>query len=128
MTAANACRSSSRGSRCSISIETTASGPGDALSTAASAKPDTPVLNPAAPAANVVPFRAGMMAEGKAPALSAGERKAFRELAEELTARLQGVREGLAGPEGAGTFPADASPAATPLAVSERTTPAPNPA
>jgi signal transduction histidine kinase len=109
-----------------MSIETAASARGEVLSTAASAKPDTPVINPAAPAANVVPFRAGMMAEGKAPALSAGERKAFRELAEELTARLQGVREGLAGPEGAGTLPTDASPAATPPAVSERTAQVPH--
>ena len=46
-------------------------------------------------AANVVPFRTGTPPETKVPALSPVERKAFRELAEELTARLQGVREDL---------------------------------
>jgi signal transduction histidine kinase len=109
--------------------ETTAIAPGeilapeDVLNKAEPAKPDTPAINPAAPAANVVPFRAGAMADGKAPALSAGERKAFRELAEELTARLQGVREGLTAPEEAG-----ASLAATLPAAPEKTTAAPRPA
>jgi len=41
-----------------------------------------------APGANVVPFRA-TAPEPKAPSLSPVERKAFRELAQELTARLQ---------------------------------------
>ena len=45
------------------------------------------------PAANVVPFRSGAASEPKAPSLSPVERKAFRELAQELTARLGGVRE-----------------------------------
>jgi signal transduction histidine kinase len=45
-----------------------------------------------APAANVVPFRQ-TPPEPKAPSLSPVERKAFRELAQELTARLQGGRE-----------------------------------
>jgi len=43
----------------------------------------------AAPAANVVPFRLGTP-DAKAPSLSPVERKAFRDLAQELTARLQG--------------------------------------
>jgi signal transduction histidine kinase len=46
-----------------------------------------------APAANVVPFRQAPAQEPKPPALSAGERKAFRELAQELTARLRGTPE-----------------------------------
>ena len=47
----------------------------------------TPSVAPAA--ANVVPFRPGTPAEPKAPSLSPVERKAFRELAQKLTARLQ---------------------------------------
>ena len=45
-----------------------------------------------APAANVVPFRVSAP-EPKAPSLSPVERNAFRELAQELTARLQGGRQ-----------------------------------
>jgi signal transduction histidine kinase len=52
-------------------------------------------LAPAA-AANVVPFRPGPPSEPKTPSLSAVERKAFRELAQELTARLRGTQEGAA--------------------------------
>jgi PAS domain S-box-containing protein len=45
----------------------------------------------AAGAANVVPFRQAQTPEGKTPpALSPVERRAFRELAQELTARLRG--------------------------------------
>jgi signal transduction histidine kinase len=44
------------------------------------------------PAANVVPFRSTPVADPKtAPALSPVERRAFRELAQELTARLRGT-------------------------------------
>jgi signal transduction histidine kinase len=43
--------------------------------------------------ANVVPFRPGAAAEAKAPSLSPVERRAFHELAEELTARLRGGQE-----------------------------------
>jgi signal transduction histidine kinase len=72
------------------------------------------------PGANVVPFRTAMQLETKVPALSAIERKAFRELAQELTARLQGVREGLTeqndsglpGEETAASEPAAAAPVA----------------
>ena len=43
-----------------------------------------------AAAANVVPFRSGAPTDAKAPSLSPVERKAFRELAQELNARLRG--------------------------------------
>jgi signal transduction histidine kinase len=51
--------------------------------------PTTPVAAPA----NVVPFRSGSATELKPPSLSPVEHKAFRQLAQELTARLGGVRE-----------------------------------
>jgi len=44
-------------------------------------------------AANVLPFRPGAPPEPKPPTLSPVERKAFSELAEELSARLRGGRE-----------------------------------
>ena len=70
-------------------------------------------------AANVVPFRTGTPPDTKAPALSPVERKAFHELAEELTARLQGVREDLV-EQGPGALPmqdqAAAGPAPQPTA------------
>ena len=47
----------------------------------------------AMPAANVVPFRPGMPSDAKAPSLSPVERRAFRELAQELTSRLRGEQE-----------------------------------
>ncbi len=59
-------------------------------------RPERPVLSIATTAANVVPFRpglAGPSAEPKAPTLSPVERKAFRELAQELTARLRGTQD-----------------------------------
>jgi signal transduction histidine kinase len=59
--------------------------------------------------ANVVPFRSGQAAETKAPSLSAGERNAFRELAQELTARLRTSPEEH---EPAAGEPAAATPAA----------------
>jgi signal transduction histidine kinase len=46
-----------------------------------------------AAAANVVPFRSAAVAESKPPSLSPVERNAFRELAQELSARLRGTRE-----------------------------------
>jgi signal transduction histidine kinase len=58
-----------------------------------------------APAANVVPFRTGTGPEPKPPTLSPVERKAFRELAQELTARLQGGREDIGGPNGGDVLP-----------------------
>jgi signal transduction histidine kinase len=55
-------------------------------------RPERPA--PIAPAAaNVVPFRQAPAAEPKAPTLSPVERKAFRELAQELNARLRGAPE-----------------------------------
>lgn len=59
-------------------------------------KADAPSAEPAAPlaaAANVVPFRTTASTEPKVPTLSPGERNAFRELAQELTARLSGQVE-----------------------------------
>jgi signal transduction histidine kinase len=72
-------------------------------------------------AANVVPFRIGTGPEPKPPTLSPVERKAFRELAQELTARLQGVRDDVGGPDGAGVPPAvneapESEPTETPAA------------
>jgi signal transduction histidine kinase len=55
---------------------------------------ERPALSAVPAAANVVPFRQATAHEAKPPALSAGERKAFRELAQELTARLRGTPEG----------------------------------
>jgi signal transduction histidine kinase len=57
---------------------------------------ERPALSLAPAAANVVPFRpgpAGPAAEPKTPTLSPVERRAFRELAQELTARLRGTPE-----------------------------------
>jgi len=54
--------------------------------------------NPAG--ANVVPFRPGAASDAKAPSLSPVERRAFRELAQELTARLRGGQEMPADTEG----------------------------
>src|SRR5215472_13572768 len=81
----------------------------------APARPERPSLNVVPAAANVVPFRASTPPETKVPALSPVERKAFRELAEELTARLQGVREDLV-EQGPGGLPmAGQVPAGPPL-------------
>jgi signal transduction histidine kinase len=66
--------------------------------------PERPSINVVPAAANVVPFRASTPPETKAPALSQVERNAFRELAEELTARLQGVRGALV-EQGPGALP-----------------------
>jgi PAS domain S-box-containing protein len=91
-----------------------------------SAAPETPeqaerpaaraALSLAPSSANVVPFRQSQPAETKTPPpLSPVERRAFRELAQELTARLRG-----SGPvvedNGAEAEPAE-SPAATPAAT-----------
>jgi nitrogen-specific signal transduction histidine kinase len=58
--------------------------------------PDPPRRDPMAQAAaptgaNVLPFRFGAAPEPKAPTLSPVERKAFSDLAQELTARLRGA-------------------------------------
>jgi signal transduction histidine kinase len=64
-----------------------------------------------APAANVVPFRANMPGEPRPPSLSPLERKAFRELAQELNSRLRGEHEA-PGQEGAAVA-VEAPPAQT---------------
>ena len=61
-------------------------------------------------AANVVLFRPGT-SEPKAPSLSPIERRAFRELAQELTARLQGGRDAPVAEGVANSLPAETMPA-----------------
>ena len=56
----------------------------------AAALPEHPRLDIVPAAANVVPFRSAPAAEPRMPSLSPVERNAFRELAQELTARLRG--------------------------------------
>jgi signal transduction histidine kinase len=85
---------------------------------AAAAPAAGPVAPSVAPAPNVVPFRPGGP-EPKAPSLSPVERKAFRDLAQELTARLQGSREADGDAAAAAeTVAAEADPSAptTPIA------------
>ncbi len=65
------------------------------------------------PAANVVPFRSGAPAEAMTPSLSPGERKAFRELAQELTTRLRATPEAPATESSAGSVPAQQQNAQT---------------
>ncbi len=60
---------------------------------AAETAPRAEPLAAEAAVANVVPFRSGATPDAKAPSLSPVERKAFRELAHELTARLRGDSE-----------------------------------
>jgi len=68
------------------------------------------VLALAPASANVVPFRQSAPSEPKVgPALSPVERRAFRELAQELTARLRGPEEApLTVAENAEALPAEA--------------------
>jgi signal transduction histidine kinase len=74
-----------------------------AADTAASAdaapRPERSAQTIAPAAANVVPFRQAPPAEPKAPTLSPVERRAFRELAQELNARLRGTPEAPAAAE-----------------------------
>ena len=71
------------------------------------AEPERPVLTVTPGTANVVPFRQSQPAEPKtAPALSPVERRAFRELAQELTARLRSP-ENAADQSGAAIEPAE---------------------
>ncbi len=76
---------------------TSSAGPSaEAAEPTQSAKAAAPSPEPAASlaaAANVVPFPTAASAEPKVPTLSPGERNAFRELAQELTARLNGQIE-----------------------------------
>jgi signal transduction histidine kinase len=62
-------------------------------------RPERPAQTIAPAAANVVPFRQAPPAEPKAPTLSPVERRAFRELAQELNARLRGTPEAPAAAE-----------------------------
>ncbi len=80
-----------------------------------------------APAANVVPFRQAQASEPKtAPALSPVERRAFRELAQELTARLRDNPEAAA-EDGAAADVAPTDAATTPAAALELRTAAGTP-
>jgi hypothetical protein len=76
-------------------LETTPAESGVPGPTVAESAPRTerPTPNGVPAAANVVPFRPGAPPQPTAPTLSPVERKAFRELAQELTARLRGVPE-----------------------------------
>ena len=96
---------------------TIAEGEVAAAASAAAASEVVPHSEPAATvppaAANVVPFRLGTPSETKVPSLSPVERSAFRELAQELTARLRGGNEAaLAEGGAAGSLPpvGEASP------------------
>jgi signal transduction histidine kinase/PAS domain-containing protein len=73
--------------------DTAPSSPQSAAAAEAAARPERAALNIAPAAANVVPFRQAPPAEPKAPTLSPVERRAFRELAQELNARLRGTPE-----------------------------------
>ncbi len=87
------------------------------------AREDNAASRSPAAAANVVPFRSTPSPEPKAPpVLSPVERRAFRELAQELTARLRGPQQAATAAEGnAETLPAE------PAAVEAETAPAPEP-
>jgi signal transduction histidine kinase len=76
---------------------------------------ERPTLNVVPAAANVVPFRQGTLVEPNAPTLSPVERRAFRELAQELTARLRSVREGTANESGLSQLHIEVQAAATEL-------------
>jgi signal transduction histidine kinase len=67
-------------------------------------------------AGNVVPFRAGAAPEAKAPSLSAGERNAFSELAQELSARLRATPNEPVAAAGAGIAAAQVAADALPVA------------
>jgi len=88
---------------------TIADGEVAAAASAAAASEVVPHSEPAATvpptAANVVPFRPGTPPEARTPSLSPVERSAFRELAQELTARLRGGNEAALAEGGAGGLP-----------------------
>ena len=79
------------------------------------ARTERPALNVVPAAANVVPFRQGTPVEPSAPTLTPVERKAFRELAQELTARLRGVRDDAANQTGLSELLAEAQASAAEL-------------
>ncbi|HYA07154.1 MAG TPA: PAS domain-containing sensor histidine kinase [Xanthobacteraceae bacterium] len=87
-------------------------------------QPDRPAIGAAPVAANVVPFRPSPPAEPKAPAaeekspaLSPVERRAFRDLAQELAARLREPQNEPAADGGAGPLSAEAAEAPEAAAV-----------
>jgi len=86
---------------------TTAASPASLADAESVSRTERPALNVVSAAANVVPFRSGTAPEAKAPTLSPVERKAFRELAQELTARLRGGHEVPAAESGSGALPAE---------------------
>lgn len=93
-------------------LAATAADGGEAVAAAAAAqRPDRPALSVTPVSANVVPFRASPPPEPKVPpALSPVERRAFRELAQELTSRLRGSQPAPAAVESG----AEGSPAGAP--------------
>jgi PAS domain S-box-containing protein len=84
-----------------------------APSTEQTAPPERPALSVVPATANVVPFRSAPAAESKPPSLSPVERKAFRDLAQELTSRLKGD-----GQDGAAVA-SESSEQAEPAAIAE---------
>ena len=84
-----------------------------AAAAAAAPQAERPALAIAPASANVVPFRPSTPPEPKVPpTLSPVERRAFRELAQELTARLRGPEEApVAAPDDAEGLPAEGLPA-----------------
>ena len=95
----------------------------------AAARPERPALSIAVGSANVVPFRPGPTIEPKAPVLSPVERRAFRELAQELTARLRGTPEAVVETPIEGALAEDrhlASEAVEPAAAAAAETPVPS--
>ncbi len=89
------------------------------------ARTERPALNVVPAAANVVPFRQGTPAEPSAPTLTPVERKAFRELAQELTARLRGVRDDAANQTGLSELLAEAQASAAELVEAPPVAPEP---
>jgi PAS domain S-box-containing protein len=89
-------------------VETAAAPEKPAAATEPAALSDRPAPSAAPASANVVPFRPSPPAEPKAapaepkspPVLSPVERRAFRELAQELTSRLRAPAAAESGPEG----------------------------
>jgi signal transduction histidine kinase len=73
--------------------DTAPSSPQNPAAGEAAPRPERPAQTIAPAAANVLPFRQAPPVEPKAPTLSPVERKAFRELAQELNARLRGTPE-----------------------------------
>ena len=110
---------------------TTAAESGAPVAPAAAESPartERPALNVVPAAANVVPFRQGTPHEPNAPTLSPVERKAFRELAQELTARLRGVRQDTANESGLSELLAEAQASAAELVEAPPVAPGSEPA